>query len=105
MRILRRVTLAATAIALLAGIVLGSTSLRAEIREYAPPPGQTDANCGSVFSGDPDWALDDGCERVLMHRFGYVFMSFFLAFILGVFSAGLTFIIAWRKPYTSAALA
>lgn len=103
MRILRRVTLAATAIALVAGIVLGSTSLRAEILEYEPPPGKTDANCGSVLAGDPDWALDEGCEGVLMHRFGYVFMSFFLAFILGTFSAGLTFFIARRKPHTSTA--
>jgi hypothetical protein len=82
-----RVTLAITAIALLAGIVLGSTSLRTEALEYKPPPGVNEVNCGSVFSGDPHWALDEGCERVLMHRFGYVVLSFLLVFICGLISA------------------
>ena len=103
LKMLRRVTLAATVIALLAGIVLGATSLRAEVLEYEPPPGINDANCGSVFAEDPDWAGDEGCERVLMHRFGYVFMSFFVAFIFGTISAILMFTIARRTPYTSAA--
>ena len=92
MRLLRPITLMLTAIALLAGIVLGSTSLRAEVLEYKPPPGVNEVNCGSVFSGDPDWALDDGCERVLMHRFGYVVMSFFLTFIFGAIWAVQVFI-------------
>jgi hypothetical protein len=105
-RVLRRVTLAATAIALLAGVVLGSTSLRAEVSEYEPPPGVTEVDCGSVFSEDPDWAGDEGgCQRVLMHRLGYVVMSFFLAFIFGAISAVLVFIGVRRTLYSSTACA
>ena len=96
---LRRVTLAITAIGLLTGIVLGSTSLRTEALEYEPPPGVNEVNCGSVFSEDPDWALDEGCERVLMHRFGYVVLSFFLVLIFGVISAVLVFISVRRNLY------
>jgi hypothetical protein len=102
-RLLRRATVAATAIALLAGIALGSTSLSADVREYEPPPGVTQVDCGSVFSEHPDWAGDEGCERVLMHRFGYVFMSFFLALLSGVISAVLVFIRARRTRNSSAA--
>ena len=100
---LRAVTLAVTAIALVAGIALGSTSLRAEVLEYEPPPGVNVVNCGSVLSEDPDWAGDEGCERVLMHRFGYVVMSFFVAFIFGVISAVLVFIGVRRTLYRSTA--
>ena len=91
MRALRRVVLAVGATALIAGMALGSTSLRAEVLEYMPPPGVDEVNCGSVFSGS-EWAGDEGCERVLMHRFGYVFISFLLAIIFGLASAVLLFI-------------
>ena len=90
MRTLRRIALAVTAIALLAGLALGSTSLRAEVLEYKPPPSGDQVNCGSVFSGS-EWAGDEGCDGVRMHRFGYVVMSFFLAFIFGIISAVLVF--------------
>lgn len=86
MRTLRRIILAATAILLVAGTVLGSTSMRAEVLEYTPPPGANEVSCGSVFSGS-EWAGDEGCDRVRMRRFGYVVMSYFLAFTLGVTSA------------------
>ena len=101
MTLLRQATLAATAIALFAGIILGSTSLRAEVLEYEPPPGVSEVNCGSVFSEDPDWAGDEGCQGVLMHRFGYVVMSFFVAFIFGAISAVLVFIRVRRTLYSS----
>jgi hypothetical protein len=39
MRTLRQVALTVTGVALLAGIALGSTSLRSEVLEYKPPPG------------------------------------------------------------------
>ncbi len=77
--------------------------MRAEALEYEPPPGVNVVNCGSVFSGDPHWAGDEGCDRVLMHRFGYVVMSFFVAFIFGVISAVLVFIGVRRTLYRSAA--
>lgn len=105
MRLLRRATLAATAIALIAGIALGSTSIRAEVREYEPPPGVIEVDCGSVFSEHPQWAGDEGCEGALMHRFGYVFMSFFLALIFGVISAVLVLICVRRVRNSPTALA